>query len=288
MCRNLLSNDGAILIEGIHCSYPLYSKCLVDKKVILRTHNIESFYYLGLAKTEKNFLKKIYFYIESLKLKVYEKKVYKIAQSIAAISETDANIIKKYTDKVFVIYPFHENDTISIKYGKGKYALIHGDLSVSENIHSILWLVENVISKLQYKFIIAGKNPKKVFSKFLSRYENIKLIPNPSSSQMNELIENAHINVIHSFYPQGMKLKLLNSLFRGRFVIVSSSLVRDEDLMRTCFIAQTSNDFLNHINNCFNMEFSSYYLEVRQNVLSKYLSENQIKKILHILNDGNN
>jgi hypothetical protein len=221
-------------------------------------------------------------------LKVYEKKVYKIAQSIAAISETDANIIKKYTDKVFVIYPFHENDTISIKYGKGKYALIHGDLSVSENIHSILWLVENVISKLQYKFIIAGKNPKKVFSKFLSRYENIKLIPNPSFSQMNELIENAHINVIHSFYPQGMKLKLLNSLFRGRFVIVSSSLVRDEDLMRTCFIAQTSNDFLNHINNCFNIEFNSYYLEVRQKVLSKYLSENQIKKILHILNDGNN
>ncbi len=80
---NLLKDDYPVLLEGIHCTYFLYSGELKNKKVFVRLHNVEYEYYEELAKTTKNILKKLYFFHESNLLKKYEKQIAGKAMFIA-------------------------------------------------------------------------------------------------------------------------------------------------------------------------------------------------------------
>jgi len=61
LLANLVKDDHPILFEGIQCCYYLNHPLLKNRKKIVRTHNIEHDYYLGLAKSEKNKAKKVYF-----------------------------------------------------------------------------------------------------------------------------------------------------------------------------------------------------------------------------------
>ncbi|MGH2563383.1 MAG: mannosyltransferase, partial [Ginsengibacter sp.] len=41
LLNNLLKDDHPVLLEGIHCSYFLYSGELKNRKIIIRLHNVE-------------------------------------------------------------------------------------------------------------------------------------------------------------------------------------------------------------------------------------------------------
>ncbi len=73
LIKNLKSIKCPILFEGLHTTYPLWKDSFKDQKILIRTHNIEHKYYLGLAKSEKNISKKIFFYSEVWKLLNFEK-----------------------------------------------------------------------------------------------------------------------------------------------------------------------------------------------------------------------
>ena len=88
LLSNLLKDDYPVLLEGIHCTYFLFSGELKNKKVFVRLHNVEYEYYEELAKTTKNILRKLYFQHESNLLKKYEKQIAGKAMFIA-VSEKD-------------------------------------------------------------------------------------------------------------------------------------------------------------------------------------------------------
>jgi hypothetical protein len=54
LIQNLQKDNYPILIEGIHCSYYLYTGKLTNRIVLLRLHNAEFEYYHHLALHEKN------------------------------------------------------------------------------------------------------------------------------------------------------------------------------------------------------------------------------------------
>ena len=208
LIQNLINDDYPIILEGLHCTFPMLSDQLKSRKIIVRTHNIEHDYYLGLAKSERNLFKKIYFHIEAKKLELFEPILEK-ASGIAAISKSDYNYFNKVNPNTTLITPFHPFNQVNSIAGKGKYVLIQGDLSVPENIQSVVWLINNVTTKSAYPFIVAGKNPDIQIINCTYGLKNIQLVANPSNEEMTELVRNSHINLIHSFYPQGFKLKLL-------------------------------------------------------------------------------
>jgi len=288
LCDNLQKHKGVVLLEGIHTTYPLYNGCLKNHHVIVRTHNVEYLYYQGLALSEKNTFKKIYYHTESAKLKKYEIEVLAGANHIAAISQNDAVYFRQFFTNVSVILPFHDNEKVTTKIGKGDYILIHGDLSVPENVQSVIWLLEKVISKIKFPVIIAGKNPNKFIVKLSQKFSNVTLKSNPEMYEMCSLIENAHIHLIHSFYPQGMKLKLLNSLFKGRFVVANSSVINNTGIEKLCFIANNQNDFLFHIHKLVDKVFDSEDLSYRTEHLKHFTSKEQAKKLSELFYNGNN
>ena len=125
-----------------------------------------------MFKNERNIFHKIYFLFENLKIKKFEKKL-SLNYQMIAISKNDQIYFNKFGSSK-LIYPFHSNNSVDVKLGKGNYAIYHGNLSISENENSILFLIKKVFKHLNYPLIITGLNPSKKLIKVISKKKNIK------------------------------------------------------------------------------------------------------------------
>ena len=286
LLNNLLKNNAPILFEGIHTTYFLSDPALRGRLKIIRAHNIEQDYYKFLAKFEKNLLKKIYFFIESIKLKNYEINVIKNADSIAAISIGDMKRIKLWNENVELICSFHPFDNVESMIGKGKYALFHGNLDVSENKTAAEFLANKVFNDINIPFIIAGKCKKgNNIKRHLVPNSNIQLLTNISDEKMNKLIRNAHLNVLYTTQSTGLKLKLIFSIFLGRFILVNNLMVENTDLAPLCEIANDEKEMKKKILNIFDDYFTDEMIEKRKKILNDlgYMNEQNVKKLLKML-----
>ncbi len=244
-----------------------------SRKIFIRAHNVEHEYYYNLYKNETHFLDKIYFLSESIKLRYYEK-ILKSA-NVLAISHNDHEYFKNQNINSFYLPAFNTFDTINAKTGKGKYILYHGNLSVSENTQALLFLIENVFPNVSFPIVISGKDPSSEIKSLLKKYPNIKLIINPRNEQIFDLIRNAHVNVLPTFQPTGIKLKLINALYNGRFCLVNSPMVINTGLEGLCIIKDTGEDIALEIFKLFKKSFEPEELDKRSKILLKSFSNNK-------------
>ena len=281
LLENLLKDDFPILFEGLHCCALLNHSKLKQRQKIVRMHNVEWQYYEHLASLEKDFIKKNYYKIEANKLKHFEK-VITNADVLLAISQLDLNyFIEKYpTVDSHLVTAFHPNEKVNIKSGRGDYALFHGDLSVKDNEESVLWLIKEVFQSIDSQLIIAGLNPSENLKGLIEKFENISLEANVSNERMTDLIQNAHVNVLLSFQSVGMKLKLLNAIYRGRFCLVNSSMVSDARLEELCFIENDGAGFEKTLKMLFEKSFSEKDIEERKEKLDIHFSNQKSVKII--------
>lgn len=282
---NLLANDFPILFEVLHTCYLLNDERFKNRKKIYRHSNIEHDYYLQLSKSERNIFKRIYLRTEAKKLKRFEK-IINFADVILAVNENDAAYFKLHYPKVETVYlpSFHPNEEVNIMQGKGDYILYHGNLSVSENYESALWLIENVFCEVQHKIIISGLNPPTFLKNSIEGYSHIQLIENPSVDKMDELIANAQIHCLHTFQATGLKLKLLNVLFKGRFVICNPKMIvgtrigsGDKD---GNYMGSRPVDFIGLIRDLMEQNLTDEIIGGRKKSLKIYFNQENIKKLL--------
>ena len=252
---------------------------------MIRLHNVEYEYYRQLAKSVGNFYKKIYFYLESRLLKRYEKSVAKKGNLIA-VNEKDKltyqHVFSAKNIKFLPVFlPFNE---VTSKTGKGNFCLYHGNLSIAENDKAASWLIENVFSQSAFSLIIAGKNPSAQLKKRLLHHNNVRLIANPSEQKMNELIQTAHIHLLPSFNTTGIKIKLLNALFSGRFIITNAAAVEGTGLEMLCSIAEKPSDYIKKIEELFRLPFSQNEINKRNEVLkSQFDNEKNGRQLIEWL-----
>lgn len=264
---NLLKDDYPILIEGLHSSMLLRDKRLRGRKMYVRMHNIEHEYYDRLSQVEKNWIKRIYLKLEVPRLKRFEQVLHN-ASGVFAITAKDKAYLdeKGYNNVVFLPSSLQYEAVNSIE-GQGTYALFHGQLSVAENYDAVAYLVENVFSKSAITFKVAGLNPPKHLVRLIENYGNVELIANPSHEQMQHLIQNAHVNVLITHQSTGLKLKLLNSLFNGRFCLVNSSMVEGTNLANMCVVADSADDLKENLIELFSRTFTSQDINDRATLL---------------------
>ena len=139
---------------------------------------------------------------------------------------------------------FHANERITALPGQSDYILYHGKLSVVENERAVRYLVEQVFSKLPYRCVIAGMDPSPALRKAIAPYANISLMANPNQAEMDRLIHEAQIHMLITFQPTGLKLKLLNSLFAGRHILVNRAMLAGSGLDALCRIADTPEEMI--------------------------------------------
>ena len=270
LIENLLKDNYPVLLEGIHCTYYLFHGQLNNRKVLVRLHNVEYEYYAQLAKSTRDFYKKIYYKLESRLLKKYERVVSKRTKFIA-VSKKDKEMYEtvfgaKYIEVLPVFLPFSE---VKCEKGKGNFCLYHGNLSVAENEKAALWLLENVFSEMDIPFVIAGKNPSAFLKMRAEKNRNVRLVQNPSQKEMDQLIKDAHIHLLPSFNSTGIKIKLLNALFNGRFIITNAVSLEGTGLETLCYIAANANAYIENIKELNELTFSENEICERKEILGK-------------------
>lgn len=283
LLRNLSVNNSPILFEGLHTCYYLDHPLLQDHVKLVRTHNIEHDYYYHLYKSEKNIYKRIFFRIEAWKLKRFEV-ILKQASHLLCISPNDYAYFNEKYRHSHLIPAFHPYSEIKSKPGKGEYILFHGNLSVAENMQAALYLLDEVISKINFPFIIAGKDPSEMIMQKVRLNPSVRLIANPNQEEMESLIENAHISLIPTFQDTGIKLKLLASLFSGRFCIANSPMIDNTGLEHLCQRADTADEIIEVINRFLQQDFTVEEIEKRKEKLETTFSNKEnAKKIIEFI-----
>ncbi len=273
LISNLSKDDYPVLFEGLHTCYYLNDPRLSGKVKIYRESNIEHHYYYNLCRAEKNLFKKLYFLTASIKLKRYEK-VLKFADLMLAVSAKDKEYLQdKFTGiPVYHLPSFHFNNEVSIKPGRGNYCLYHGNLSVAENSVAAAFLIREVFDDIGLDLKIAGLNPPEYLKKLARVSKHVEIIENPSAEEMNRLIEQAHINVLVTFQATGLKLKLLNTLFTGRFLLVNSAMLNGTGLNELCEIADTPVELKAVLTRLKEKEFEEPEILHRRKVLARLYS----------------
>ena len=283
LANNLLSNDFPILFEVLNTCFLLKDNRFTNRLKIYRHSNIEHDYYNELSKSEANILKKIYLKIEAFKLKRFET-ILNYSNLILAVNYKDNLYFKSKYPQVKSIYlpSFHPHNDLAILNGKGQYILFHGNLSVSENYEAAVWLITNVFSKISFDCLIAGLNPPQFLIDLISKFKNIKLKINPSEEDLSLLILHAHIHVLYTSQETGLKLKLLNVLFNGRFIICNSKLLSGTDISSTISlkVSEDANSFIENINYLMSQFYSEKMIEERSNQILTFNNKSNVKKLI--------
>lgn len=288
LISNLKKDNYPILIEGIHCSYFFYAGKLTNRKVLLRLHNTEFVYYYQLALHEKNPLKKFYYLHESRLLKKYEKQLADKVK-IAALSEQDVQLYRQvFNANDIALLPVFVPYTIATgKEGKGCYCLYHGNLSINENEEAAIWLLQNVFNKLEIPFVIAGRNPSQKLTFMAHEHPHTCLVANPNDKELQDMIARAQINILPSMNNTGVKLKLLNALFKGRHCLVNKAGVEGSGLDSICQIAEDADDFKTAISYMYDIPYDLEENRRRQNLFDKlYNNQKNVEKIVAVFWPG--
>jgi hypothetical protein len=301
LLENLNKDNLPIIFEGLHTCFYIDNMQLQHRMKILRMHNVEWEYYKSLELLENSTFKRLYFRSESHKLKRFEIEAFRNAQHTLTISPDDQIYFQNLAENgqnspndegsIHYIPPFHPNLQVESLAGKGNYALFHGKLSVSDNEKAALYLIEKVFAKskfpLDIPFKIAGKSPSEKLKTAARLSENIEIISNPSESEIVSLIQNAQINILVSFQKSGMKLKLLNALFRGRFCVVNNNMVQNTGLEALCLQKNTSKDMRATVESLMNVQFSESQIAARKHILeTDFSNARNARKIVEILRGG--
>ena len=133
----------------------------------------------------------------------------------------------------------------------------------------------NVFAKVPgYPLIIASGDGEDFARRAIGGNANIRYVKIDSQAHLDELLANAHLNVMLSFQESGTKLKLVNALYRSRFCVINANMVDDPSLRSLCTMAETEQEFITAVNMLKTTFYEDH--ERRQMLLS------------HLLNDAEN
>lgn len=285
LLKRLLQDDYPILFEGLHTCSILNNPALVERKKIYRESNIEHHYYYHLFKATGNIPDKVFFLAESLKLRWFQR-ILKHADLMLTVSLADEQYLrKKFPQKDIRYLPsFHRDDKINSMPGRGSYLLYQGKLSVPENIRAAEDIINHIYTDSLPDLVIAGMNPPAHLIKLIEKHSNIRLEINPDEDRMFELIREAHINLMVTSQATGLKLKLLNALFHGRYCLVNPEMLVGTGLNSACTVATTPQQFREEIGHLFMKDFDAGMIARRETIImEKYSNKKNCESLLDIL-----
>ncbi|MCW1963730.1 hypothetical protein [Chryseobacterium viscerum] len=282
LLKNLEKIKAPVLFEGLQTTHIMRFIRGNNHKLYLRYHNNEKEYYKGLSVSEKNIFKKIVYKIESLKYAGYQKKLLKKFETVFCLSEKEYNEVKTYSGNAQLIHIFHGNQSVKQLDKKGKYFLFHGDLTTADNKQALAETLTLFKTLPQYNLIVASDRASEDIKRKISAVENINLVPIRTSENLCHLLENAHANILISYQNSGTKVKLFNTLYNSRFVIINGNITDDPALTDLCLYGADMPEIRQQIISSAEKDYDD--TEKRKQVLEKIHSDHakagQIIKVI--------
>lgn len=144
------------IYEGLQVGKYRFKNIVNAKKHILYFHDIESEYRLQLSKSQKNPVRKFANLLESKKFKKLERQVDKKFDFLWFVSNEECErfcAVHKISKEKALYLPFPASKIKEkIAGGEEKNTILYvGDLTLENNISSLLWFLENVYKKIREK-----------------------------------------------------------------------------------------------------------------------------------------
>lgn len=265
----LLQDDAPILFEGLVSCALMGHPALQGRKKIFRECNVEHDYYHALGRASHSWWKKIFYHLEAWRLQSFEHCLCH-AQEIWALAHQDEAYFRTYYPTVTTRYVpcAHSYKKVTASTGIGEpYILYHGNLAVEENEKAALHIIRFIAPKTTLPVVIAGYQPSARLYKAAQRFGNVRLVASPKFDEMEQLIQQAHIHLLITFQPTGIKLKLLHVLYKGRHIIVNPLMVVGTEYGALCHIGQQDEELIALCNQYCNVPFSNEDIKLRQMLL---------------------
>lgn len=199
--------------------------------IILNEHNIEWKVYQTIASSQRNVLKKIAYWVDSFRLKVYEKQIFlKIKfDKITFVSEKDMRFAIEHhfcsQEKCKLIPVGSDKQILSNmeNQSKRKNIIFVGKMSYAPNVEAVMWFVNEILPRIQaryenVKFYIVGKEPLVKVQKLAK--ENVVVTGMVDS--VKQYYEQADLVVLPLKNGGGVKVKLLEAIGYGKMVVSTS------------------------------------------------------------------
>lgn len=284
LMSRLLADDAPILFDGLQSCFFLDDVRLSSRRKIVRPANVEQDYYQAIGRAERGLVSKAFHYIEACKFALFEP-ILRHADAIVAVSESDAaHYAARFPEREVLCVPcFHPYHSVQTSLGCGDYVLYHAKLSVPENEQAALWLIEHILIPLGMPAIIAGMNPSERLKRAAAR-AGVCLVANPTETEMQRLIRDAHIHLLWTEQPTGLKLKLLGSLFAGRHVVVNDLMLVGTGLEPLCHVAYSAGEAIEHCRRLIGQPITEDLLGERAATLfPQYDTVHQAARLLALL-----
>ena len=284
LIQQLLRNEYPILFECLHTCYYLNDPRLRFRRKMVRLHNIMHEYYAGLARNSNSRLERWFLKLESKRLKKYGRQLLN-ADVLFPLS----TIEKEYTELMYpsvkteLLPSFHANLSVCISEKTKPFVLYHGDLSTPDNVRTALFLIKKVIAKDHLmRWVIAGLNPHPSICRAVKKMKNVEIQANLNSEAMDWLIKYSRVNIFYTHQVSGVRMKLINALFKGHHCLVNQKTAIGSRLESLCrIIPDEPNAILESIRYYFSLPFTASEVEIRKEVLERYYNNSgNAKKLL--------
>jgi glycosyltransferase involved in cell wall biosynthesis len=222
---------GAIVLESEYVAAFLKNPAAQQAKLILRVHNEQVGYFRDLAEGATSWLKKLYYYSESVKFRFFSARVMGNCDLLWFISDSERqehvrNNPQDKSKSYFV--PTQVNPkTLRPFAASGRTALFIGTLTISHNSDAVAWFIEKVhppLSELEgYAFQVAGRTagrPIPKLKQLVQQQNNVFLEEDPVV--LDSLYQNAAVFVNPVICGAGVKVKLIQALQAGLPVVSTS------------------------------------------------------------------
>jgi len=234
--RRLLRIDwnsfDAVLYEGEQVYRSFRNIHKLTRKNVVRMHDIESEYRAQLSKSQKgpiSFLNGG----EARKFLTVENELSLSGATFCFLSCDELKIFQQRfpacKEKCFYMPPFFSFHSDGQKQvSSGRYFLYFGDMTLPNNYASIKWYLENVFLPVQKNFPdmkihICGKMSDKTKKEFASFGPSVFV--KGFVEDLDQEIRNSRLVVCPILFGAGVKIKLLESLSYGKFVIANTKAV---------------------------------------------------------------
>ncbi|MFK5879481.1 MAG: hypothetical protein QM478_08295 [Flavobacteriaceae bacterium] len=190
--------------------------------------------------------------------------------------------LNKFGNKSNYIPVFHEVlQNINIEKSEN-YVLYHGNLSVAENSNAALYLID-VYKNSEFTLKIASSHQNKKVDFEIKKYENIHFKKIESNLELKNILKKAHINALPTFQKTGIKLKLINALRQGKFVIANKEMIEGTGLEKLAEIANTKEEFLQKTSLLLCKKFNEKIVNERLLILEDFNPKKSAEKIIKLI-----
>ncbi|MDZ5254361.1 glycosyltransferase family 4 protein [Clostridium sp. LIBA-8841] len=286
-----------LYIDHLQISINIKNFNLKNLDYILDEHNCEYLIMKRKAKEEKNIFKKIFFGLEYLKLKNYEKNIGDKVNKIIALSENDKKELDNIgikMNKIKVIPIAFSTDYIKENLNEKKECLnilFLGTMSWMPNYEGVLWFLKNVIpilreEKMNFKFYIVGKGA----SDEINQYDNGKDIEILGFVEdLNQYFDLCDCMIVPIFFGSGLRVKIIEA-FAKKMPVISTTIGAEGlniENKKNILIADSSKEFLSSLKDINNPKIREKLARNGRIVFENEYSFEAIKnKILKFLKKG--